>query len=59
MMAGKMMAGVIRRTPLPPLKLELEETVGALRKKGKEKKEEVEEEVEVETTSAGTAVRFV
>jgi len=47
-----MMAGVVRRTPPPPLKLELEETGAILRK---EEREELREEVE--TTSAGTAVR--
>ena len=45
---GKMMAGVVRRTPPPPLKLELEETGPVLRSK----REEVEA---VETTSAGIA----
>ena len=68
MMDGKMMAGV-RRTPPPPLKLELEETGAVLRKWKVEEMEEMnlrEEEVEtnlreeeVETTSAGTAVRLV
>ena len=71
MMDGKMMAGVVRRTPPPPLKLELEEMGRVPRK---EEEEEVEMEPagsvekrdtlpgsvlseEVETTSAGTAVR--
>ena len=58
MMAGKMMAGVVRRNPPPPLKLELEETVRALRKEEEEEKEK-KVEVEVEITSAGTAVRLV
>ena len=70
MMAGKMMAGV-RRTP-PLLKLELEETVRALRKEEEEvvmapagsveKRDTLPGSVlreEVETTSAGTAVRLV
>ena len=42
MMDGKMMAGVVRRTPPPPLKLELEETGAVLRK---------EEEMEMEPGS--------
>jgi len=49
-----MMAGVVRRTPPPPLKLELEETGAVLRKW---KVEEMNLREEVETTSAGTAVR--
>ena len=58
MMAGKMMAGVVRRTPPQLLKLqkklELTET-GPVPRKRKE-----EEEVEaVEITSAGTASRWV
>ena len=58
MTAGKMMAGVVRRTPPPLLKLqkklELMET-GPVPRKRKE-----EEEVEaVEITSAGTANRWV
>ncbi len=69
MMAGKMMAGVVRRSPLPPLMLELEETVRVLRKEEEvvetdagsvEKRATLLGSVlreEVETTSAGTAVR--
>ena len=59
MMDGKMMAGVVRRTPPPPLKLELEETGAVLRKWKVEEMEEMNLREEVETTSAGTAVRLV
>ena len=66
-----MMAGVVRRTPPPPLKLELEEMGRVPRKEEEEEVEmepagSVEKRVtlpgsvlreEVETTSAGTAVR--
>ena len=70
MMDGKMMAGVVRRTPPPPLKLELEKMGRVPRKEEEEVEMEpagsVEKRVtlpgsvlreEVETTSAGTAVR--
>ena len=70
MMDGKMMAGVVRRTPPPPLKLELEEMGRVPRKEEEEVEMEPAGSVEkrdtlpgsvlreeVETTSAGTAVR--
>ena len=58
-MAGRMMAGMVRRTPPPLLKLELEETARVLRKKEEMVEMESLLREEAETTSAGTAVRLV